>query len=369
MTAKRTIIGQAKIALILSFLVPFLLTVADSQERQTVKVGLIYPLTGAMSAFGEDISKALPLLERRFNSAQSKYTFTLIIEDGKFGQGNAAISAAHKLVDIDQVKFLVVGSSGEILQIAPFVEAKKVLAVAGFASHPDVKNAGDYIFRTYVDIDRGMHAVVTDMASKGISRVAVISELSSFTAAALDALKKGLQEKIVFADEYAIGDDDLNAMIAKARASKPQAYYLNATTPASFVKLFRQLRRNGVEEPFYTYYTPSVKEVQNDLQDELNGTLYLDFPKVEDPSEDFTSFLAEFAGLGHAVKSPFNFKTNYNAIRIVYDAIMEVGPDPVKARGFLYSYDRPSATGRLRFDSNGDALELNLELKSFPAEE
>ena len=70
---------------------------------------------------------------------------------------------------------------------------------------------------------------------------------------------------------------------------------------------------------------------------------------------------------GSQVKAPFNFKTNYNAIKVVYDAIVSVGPDPTKAKDFLYEYNRPSACGRLQFDSNGDAKNLELVLKTFEA--
>jgi hypothetical protein len=45
------------------------------------------------------------------------------------------------------------------------------------------------------------------------------------------------------------------------------------------------------------------------------------------------------------------------------------GQNPSKAKDYLYSYDRPSATGRLRFDSNGDAVGLDLVLKKYGSKE
>lgn len=116
-----------------------------AEDRQVVPIGLIYPLSGSMSSFGEDVAKALPLLEKRFNSEQSLYRFELKIDDGKFGQGNAAVSAAKKFISEDKVKFLVIGSSGEVLQAAPIAESAHVLVVGGFASHPAIRDAGEYI--------------------------------------------------------------------------------------------------------------------------------------------------------------------------------------------------------------------------------
>ena len=339
---------------------------AEPEESQPVKIGMIFPLTGPMSSFGEDIAKALPLLEKRFNSEQSKYKFILLLEDGKFGQTNAAITAAKKLVEVEGVRFLVVGSSGEILQIAPYAESAHVLSVTGFSSHPGVKNAGDYIFRTYIDADRGIELVAADLSKRNINRIAVISEESSFTSAIDKSLRNRIGDKLVLAENYIPGDADFKTVIAKARSKNPSAYYLNTAAPASFITLVRQLRGSGVKEIIYTYYVPSLKEVQDSLGPLLDGVVYLDFPDTPDSSDDFRNFLVEFEKAnGSGIKAPFNFRTNYNAVRVIVDAVIAVGPDSGKAKDFLYSYDRPGAAGRLRFDSNGDALDLNLVLKTY----
>ncbi|HQH26291.1 MAG TPA: ABC transporter substrate-binding protein [Oligoflexia bacterium] len=339
---------------------------AQAQEREAVKIGLIYPLTGPMSSFGEDMAKAVPLLERKFNAEQSKYKFLLLLEDGKFGHTNAAITAAKKLVAIDGARFLVVGSSGEILQIAPYAESARILCVTGFSSNADVRNAGDFIFRTYIDAERGISILANEIINKNIERVAIISEESSFTLAIKGALEKFLGTRLVFNQDYAFGEADFKTLIAKAREKKPQAYYLNVSSPANFIALVRQLRANGLTETFYTYYTPSLKDVQEALGSLLNGTIYLDYPDAPDASRDFKDFLAMFErATGAEPRAAFNFRTNYNAVKVVYDAVMAAGPDPGKAKDFLYAYDRPSATGRLQFDANGDVMNLDLVLKTY----
>ncbi len=338
---------------------------AHAEERQVVKIGIIVPLTGPMASFGEDLTKAIPLLEEKFNSTQSKYTFQFLIEDGKFGQSNAAITAAKKLIDFDKVRFLMVGSSGEILQVAPYVESMKVLSVAGFAGHPDVRNAGDYVFRTYIDTGKGIGRVIEDMDKKAFARIAIISEETAFTLGIKKDLTSLLQDKLVFSEDYGFGDADFNSLVVKARSKRPQAYYLNTATPGNFITLFKRLREGGVNEPFYTYYSPGLKDVQESIGKSLDGTVYLDFPDSKNVSQDFADFYDTFIKQFGSVRAGFNFRTNYNAVKILFDGIMEVGPDSTKVKEYLYKYDRQSATGRLRFDSNGDPEDLNLELKTY----
>lgn len=336
-----------------------------ADQRPLVKIGLIYPLSGPMSSFGEDMAKAIPLLEKRFNSSQSKYRFKIIPEDGQFGHSNASITAAKKLVEADGVRFLAVGSSGEILQIAPFVESSQVLAVAGFASHPDVKKAGDFIFRTYIDAGRGIDLVAADLHSKGYKRLAVISEESSFTLAIKNCLEETLGPMIIAQEDFALAEGDYRSLIARVKSRNPDIYYLNTATPASFIALFRQLKDNGVKEPLYVYYTPSLKDVQDSLGAALNGTLYLDYPETAE-SEDFKEFLKEFEKMtGAPPRAPFNFRTNYNAVKVIFDGIMQAGPDAPKVKDYLYTYNRPGAAGVLSFDGNGDAADLNLVLKTY----
>ncbi len=50
---------------------------------------------------------------------------------------------------------MLVGCSGEVLQIASLVESRKIPVVAIRAGSPDIRNAGQYIYRTYPDLTFG----------------------------------------------------------------------------------------------------------------------------------------------------------------------------------------------------------------------
>jgi branched-chain amino acid transport system substrate-binding protein len=361
---------KSELLTIKAFLIFFSLlqiySTTKAEEPIPVTIGLVYPLTGPMSSFSADIIKAAPLIEEQFNSLQNEYVFKLKFEDGMFGQSNAAITSAKKLIELDQVKFIVTGSSGEALQIAPYVEAHQILTVAGFASHPAVKDAGDYIFRTYVDIDDGVKLLSERIIKEEIKKVAVITESTSFTTSIKDSFDKYLSDRIVFSEEYAFGESDFATLIAKAKVSRPELYYLNTASPATFITLVQRLRSNGVTEPIYTYYLPSLSEVQNALSGQLSGIVYLDYPETLNESEDFRNLVSEYKKRnGEEIKAFFNFRTNYNAIRVIFDAIINVGLDAEKAKNYLYDYDQPSATGRLRFDKNGDATGLEFVLKTY----
>ena len=339
-------------------------------QPHTVLIGVIIPLTGETAVWGEDLKRALPLLEAELNSRQTAYQFKFLLEDGKCGHENAAITAARKLVTMDKVSFLVTGCSGEVLQIAPFAETNKIFAIAYCAGHHDIANAGDYVFRTYIDLSRGAELVSDDIVKRHNYPLAILTEENAFTIGIKRALQKHLGDKVGFADDYALGDADLRSLILRARATRPRAYYLNAATPQSFVMLFRQLQQAGITSPKYAYFNPGVKSVQEALGKSLEDTVYFDVPDALDTTEDYQQFLAAFRQVSpDGPVTPFLLATAYNAFRVIYDGVLAVGPDATKVKEFAYRYDAPSATGRLRFDKNGDVLDLNFTLRTYQTQQ
>lgn len=118
------------------------------QEDDTIKIGVILPLTGPASEIGNNILDGITIASEYYDSTSSK-KIKLIVEDSKL-DAKQAISSANKLVTIDKVDAIIgLASSTEALAVAPICEKNKVVMISSTASTPLLSDAGDYIFRIY----------------------------------------------------------------------------------------------------------------------------------------------------------------------------------------------------------------------------
>lgn len=187
---------------IFAFLVSCLIISNDNLhaevQKPNIKIGVIAPLTGGLAERGDDIAKLLPFIKEELESLNLKNSYEFVLEDGKCGAGNAAITSAMKFINIDGIKYIITGCSGETLQIAPLVEKNKVVTIASLSVHPDVKHAGDYVFRTYLDVDPDIKSFSNYLTSNCDAGIAILTEENAFTFGLRDMLMKSCGSKVVY---------------------------------------------------------------------------------------------------------------------------------------------------------------------------
>jgi|GEM_PF-4621632 len=215
-----------------------------------VRIGVIMPLTGSTASFTTDARRMIELMTPLINSRSGAYSYRFIIEDGMCGTGSAPITAAKKLVEIDNVHFMLVGCSGEILQTAPFLNGKGILTLSLFGSHPDVKKIGGYVFRTYPDADTGIEALVRVIEARNFHKVAVITEEVSYTEGRRKLITKLLGDRIVLDETFRADDQDLRNIILKAKASNAEVLYLTLSADMLMVLAAVLSKVTGVRRSF-----------------------------------------------------------------------------------------------------------------------
>ncbi|WP_324408686.1 ABC transporter substrate-binding protein [Bradyrhizobium sp.] len=122
-----------------------------AQQGDPIRIGLIIPLTGATSQFGATMAQAAKIAETEINSAGGVRgrPIQIVIEDDQ-SNPEAAVRAAHKLIDIDKV--VAIGgsyASAVTSAIAPLCwEGKTVLLTSSGADSITKLPHQGYIFRT-----------------------------------------------------------------------------------------------------------------------------------------------------------------------------------------------------------------------------
>jgi branched-chain amino acid transport system substrate-binding protein len=122
-----------------------------AQQGDPIRIGLIIPLTGATSQFGATMGQAAKIAETEINSAGGVRgrPIQIVIEDDQ-SNPEAAVRAAHKLIDVDKV--VAIGgsyASAVTSAIAPLCwEDKTVLFTSSGADSITKLPHQGYIFRT-----------------------------------------------------------------------------------------------------------------------------------------------------------------------------------------------------------------------------
>jgi branched-chain amino acid transport system substrate-binding protein len=122
----------------------------DSTASHTIKIGIVYPRTGAFAPYGAEYLSGLRLGLNYATGGTGKVNghtieFTLV-DDGT--DAAKAVSGAKDL--IGQGYKIIAGTalSGAALQLAPLAEQNKILYIAGPATADALSGVNDYTFRS-----------------------------------------------------------------------------------------------------------------------------------------------------------------------------------------------------------------------------
>lgn len=338
--------------------------VASGEDKLAVSIGVLVPLTGVASNLGADITRTLEAAQGQFNSTSTHYQYRFVFEDGKCGIGDAAATAASKFINLQGIKFLITGCSGETFAAAPLAERKHVLLVAVATSHPDAKKLGDYIFRTYLDMEDGVARIAQKIKNDGKKRVAILSEENSFTVGIRDLLRKDLGENMALSLDYPAQEQDFRALLTKIRGEKIDAVYLNCAGPGTCAPLYNQYRAIGLQPQPYSYFYPEHPDVLKICGKNADGIPFFTAPDVENSEPTYQAVMKKYAATypeGPGTK--FISQAAYDAARVIVEGVETNGPNAEAVKDFLYHYDAPGALGRVQFDENGDIKNLHYVLK------
>ncbi len=335
---------------------------AAAKETQ-VRIGVIAPLTGNGAHIGAEITRTLKLWART-RKAETGTAYSIIFEDGHAATDNSPTTAFRKLSGADGVRFLIIATSGEMLQAAPLAQAGGVLVFGVFASHAQIKKLGDYIFRTFPDVENGAAMLAGYMREQQDCPVALLTEDHPFNRGMKILLEQHLAGDLVFKEDYAFEERDLKPLLLRAKSKKPKAYYFNCSHPVTCALLVNQTRQLGIPERLYSYLHIDNPEFLQAAGQNAEGMRFLATPDVGDSSAGFKQFLAQYRWeYGHEPKNDFLTRTTYDAATAIADGINARGPYPEAVKSFLLSYKAQGALGKIGFNADGDIEEVKYAVK------
>jgi len=341
-----------------------------SHAKETVKIGLITPLTGDVKTFGESSKNSFMIAVEEYNK-KGKYNIVPIIADDK-NDPTEGTNAALKLITQDGVKAIIGPLTSKVtIPVSEIANSKKIPMITGTATNPKVTVSDGkrkpYVFRAcFIDPYQGKVAAQFALKDLKAKSAAVLYDVGNDYSKGLaeffrDNFSKG--GKIVAFESYQKDDVDFSALITKIAAKKPDVIFL----PDYYNKvalIAKQLRERGVKSVLMGgdgWDSPELIKIGGKA---IVGGYFTNHysPDRNDPVSE--SFIKKY-------------KEKYNAIPdalgvLAYDATMiylyaldkakSSNPeDVVKELANLKNFK--AVTGTISFDKNGDAQKSVVILK------
>lgn len=322
-----------------------------------IKIGFIAPLTGDAAAYGEPVINGTKLAVDEINKAGgiNGRQIQLIVEDGKC-TGQDAASAAQKLVNVDQVKYIIGAvCSGETATVLPITDPAKVLVISPGSSAAKLTQSGyKYFFRNNPN-DNIPGMTLADYLAKNYKNAAVISEKTDYaqgiksvfvSQAQKDGLTVGSQE------DYDTNTTDFRSILTKVKATNPDVMFINSQTSANMLRIAQQARQVGIQAVFAGAVFNDPDTISKPI---VNGAVLAVPPGLATAGKgaDFATHYK--ATYGKEPAYAFYAGAAYDDVYLLAQGITAAGDDATKVRDYLHSMKPYTGTiGTYAFDQNGD---------------
>jgi len=331
----------------------------SSSSEKSIKIGVLVPLTGAAASYGENSKMGAALAVQEFTAGHPELKVELIAEDSR-GEAAQGVKAAQKLLNIDQV-IAVVGcvTSGVTLAVAPAMNEKHVPIISPGGSAPSIRDAGDFVFRTWPSDVFEAATMAKHLKDKKIQRLAILRVNNEYGLAMEKALTQRLAQptQIVASESFDQGAREMRTQLLKIKEAQPDGLFF-VGFPEAAVALAPSLSAVGLRVPLFATSGFEDPQVPAKTGGVLEGTVYAK-PLSDSPAaEAFRRAYKERYKVDPGITSD----TAYDAAALLLRAISTAASSQQPITGdFIRDYllnvhDYAGASGVLSFDEKGDVI-------------
>jgi|SaaInlStandDraft_4_1057021.scaffolds.fasta_scaffold04316_1 branched-chain amino acid transport system substrate-binding protein len=351
------------IGIVAVVLIAAIVMFSSPKGEDTIKIGVIAPLSGGPALWGQGSVNMIQLAAEEINSQSGidGKNIELIIEDGKCNP-NDAITAAQKLINVDNVKYILGGHcSPETTAIVPVVDKAKVFLLAGVTSTDYGVSGSKYAFRTSPPtIDQA--EIVADVAYNkyNYKKIALITEEAAYAKSFSEDVKKSFAGEIIEELNYVPGEKDFKTGLAKIKDKNPDAIWISPQDPAEAVIILNQMKElDMLDIPLFgntIFVSSNVATTSGGLLPESAFTITL----FTDPNSPKSKEVQGKYQAKYGSTVPYNLyyiSAAYDATNMLSDAIGKCGEDVDCVQEFFLGIDNyQGVAGDFTFKENGDPI-------------
>lgn len=231
----------------------FIVGPSYAAEPETVKLGVLCPLTGVISAYGQEQKNAVEMAVEEINAAGGILgkQVTIQLEDDE-KKPELAASMTQKLIN-DGVDVIIGGmSSSETMAGGPIANDKEVIMISPWSTNP-LAAEGDWVFRAcFSDEFQGAIQAQYMVEGLGCKKPAQLLDVgddgSKGQGEVVAATLEKLGVPLITRESYQTGDRDFKAQLTKIKSMNPDC--LDTPNYYGEVALIRvQMKELGMDIP------------------------------------------------------------------------------------------------------------------------
>jgi branched-chain amino acid transport system substrate-binding protein len=317
-----TVLGAALAAALLAAL--------PAAAQDTVKIGLILPMTGASASTGREIEAAARLYLQQNGTTVAGKTIELIVKDDT-GTADVTKRLAQELVVKDKVAVLAgFGLTPLALASAPIATQAKVPQVVMAAATAVITEASPFIVRTSFTLPQVTVPLADWSAQNGIKTVVT---LVSDYAPGLDAQKAFAQRftqaggTVVEQLQVPLKNPDFAPFLQRVADAKPDAVFVFVPSGfgAVFMKQFveRGLDKSGIR--LIATGDVTDDELLDKIGDVALGTITTHHYSVAHDSPENKAFVQAFQAANAGLRPNFMAVGGYDGMHLIVEALKKTG--------------------------------------------
>ncbi len=339
-------------------------------KPETIKIGGMAPLTGALAIYGVTTTNGAELAVKEINEnggvLGKKIEYVML--DTK-GDSTEAVMAYNKLVDEKVAGIIGEVTSKPTLAVAEVAVQDNMPLITPTGTQVDITEVGPNIFRVcFTNPYQGKVLAITSKERLGANTVAVMlnnsSDYSDGIAKAFIEESEKLGMKVMGVEGYSDGDKDFRPQLTKLAAMNPDVilipeYYEQAALIAT------QAREIGVKSIFVGSdgWDGIAKTLDQSAYAAIENSYFTNHFSMEDQSEKIQDFLKDYREAYKEDPSAFS-ALGYDAVYMMKSAIEKAGStDKQKVVDALKGIEYDGVTGYLTFDDHNNPIKAVTVLK------
>ena len=324
----------------------------EKSNKQVIKIGVLYPLTGDGAFLGESAKIATKMFFEDY--AKTKYKYELVWEDSMANPATA-VSAVRKLINYDKVDVIFDLYSSVGLAVSPITNENKTPHLT-FAQDKNISK-GFYNWRVVTPDKKTGEKMLLALQKRKLKNIVAVVENAAGNLSLYDGFKDAAKnDKNIKITEMKVnpGERDFNVIIDKINKISPDAVMTVLHSPEIDI-FMRQAKTHDVQAPITGLQSFTF------LKDKslADGGWYVD---VSMANQDFINRYNKITN-----NAPTSFAENFYTLLLVAVTNFEsfdTKPTTEEFINNLKSLDGVMAPiGKLVYDSNEQNIETDASVR------